>query len=62
MTKKAFCTLLVCGLLLSGCASTDSDSSSSNSNNTNEKVKSADDCAASGQKSYEMASGSIICY
>ncbi|WP_089137831.1 hypothetical protein [Vibrio rumoiensis] len=60
-TKKAFYAALICGLLLIGCASTGSDSNSS-SQSTSEKAQTTSDCAASGQKSYEMASGSIICY
>lgn len=60
-TKKAFYTALVCGLLLSGCASTGSNSNPSGKTNA-DKAQSNNDCAASGQKSYEMANGSIVCY
>ncbi|MGO2343885.1 MULTISPECIES: hypothetical protein [Vibrio] len=57
--KKAVYTALICGLLLSGCASTGSDSNAKSQTNA-ETAKT--DCTASGQKSYEMADGTIICY
>lgn len=58
-TKKEIYAVLICGLLLSGCASTGSDSNVKSQTNAGTANT---DCAASGQKSYEMADGSIVCY
>lgn len=66
MTKKALYSMLVCGLLLTGCASTSDDTSTQATTNSTassaDSSMSAADCEAKGQKSYEMASGSVICY
>lgn len=60
-SRKSLFIVLATALFLSGCASTEDDSQASPQTNA-ESTESHNDCAAAGQKSYEMANGSIVCY
>ncbi|MCF7353025.1 hypothetical protein [Vibrio sp. CK2-1] len=60
-SRKSLFIVLATALFLSGCASTEDDSQASSQTNA-ESTEAHHDCAAAGQKSYEMANGSIVCY